>query len=360
MEQAKQQYQQEIARIRWDAEDGLVKERFQRFFEWYQTINPARSYDEDAIQRFRNLIELEDEIPDKQNREVKRNLNGLVSNIRYLQTNFDKNDIIQQVVERFIYSKGFRLNHEDTEANKEKILKLSSTENSPASTESSDKECNTTSELLSPDEDELIKESENLDDLSDSEIGPVGNENNEDEDMNIGPEDLEDEADKLLKQLQDFLEDADIENIINTPEIHPSPENLESENSEISEISEQYNHSSDSDNNFSHDDLFINTPSPQSSENSDSESTTSQETTTSEESDLGLQRLFNMGHQVTDADMANFYQNLYGMDPRNAAPAPNQTVLGRLEAIQAAAAATSISAPMFGGTGEEDPDEWII
>ena len=118
-----------------EVSEEIIEERFQRFWTWYQTIIPVRQYNEETKEHFRALLELEDEVTHTTNPSIRNHLKRIISSITYVRyDNLDKEDLLLQIVERFIYSKSFRLNEEETEENKEQILKTSSQENSEKNT----------------------------------------------------------------------------------------------------------------------------------------------------------------------------------------------------------------------------------
>src|SRR6516162_1789321 len=207
-------------------ERAIINKKFDEFWEWYKTITPAVVPSTQAVTTFVELLRLEDEITNSANTEVRRNLHQLIDQITYQDYGFDRNDVIAQIIDRFVYSEAFRLNNDQTEANREQILALSSNEGSPTeNTPEGNTPTKNSPQLLTPESesiksdssDELIKETE------------IINAESEDEDI-----DLQDDNEELL---------------INTPEIQPSPKTsdsefeIESESSEDSETSEESNNS---------------------------------------------------------------------------------------------------------------------
>ena len=91
---------------------------------------------------------LDEEIPDGSNRDAKKALNTLINSIVYHpNTPFNREDVIIQIREQFIYSKAFRLNEEQTAENKRIILE-SSKENTLTPEEESPK-------TISPESDSI-------------------------------------------------------------------------------------------------------------------------------------------------------------------------------------------------------------
>ncbi|MBV8802943.1 MAG: hypothetical protein JO131_08295, partial [Gammaproteobacteria bacterium] len=132
----------------------ILNQKFDRFWSWYITITPATGYNDELKGIFSKLMEWDTEVVDTRNRETNRLLIRLISNIIYLRTDiFDKEDVKIQIIDRIVYSQGFRLNDEETERNRERILHESDNdgyhENKGSDTEF------LTPILLSPEESEL-------------------------------------------------------------------------------------------------------------------------------------------------------------------------------------------------------------
>src|SRR5579862_7637528 len=112
------------------------------FWEWYQTITTAQNYDPIVKESFEKLLELEAEITEGNNKETRMHLNRVVKRTTYLDNDFIIQDVILLIIDRFIYSKNFRYNHEETEENRRQIMEsskentpeISSNENSPEKT----------------------------------------------------------------------------------------------------------------------------------------------------------------------------------------------------------------------------------
>ena len=264
----------------------ILEERFLNFWTWYQTIIAVRSYREEAKEEFKALLELEDVITETTNRWVRRHLTRLITNIIYTRHDtLNREELIIQIAERFVYSKNFKLNIEDTEINKERILKLSSQENSPEN--------------------------------------------------NNSPED------KSPKTI--------------TPEIL-SPIHSEDGEPIVDEEDQNGNEDEDQDEN-----LIINTPSELSSQNSDSEESTTSENSNKSENNFYLNLLFNNpinNNMATRLEMQEIFERVFGVDPRNPVQAQD-TITGKLQAIQNATAGYVVNAQTFHGKENEDPTEWI-
>ena len=142
--------------------ERILEERFQNFWTWYQTIIEVRSYREEAKDEFKALLELEDVITETTNRWVRKHLTRLITNIIYTRYDtLEREELIIQIAERFVYSNNFKLNIEDTEINKERILKLSSQENTPENNSPEDNSPKTiTPEILSPESSSIHSEDE--------------------------------------------------------------------------------------------------------------------------------------------------------------------------------------------------------
>lgn len=145
--------QRQIENLRRESEEQINNQKFDRFWIWYMTIAPTYRYSDDTKEVFKQLTEWEAEIADARNAEINRLLRRLISSILYTQyTTLDIEELKTQIRERFIYSQNFRLDNDETELNRERILRHSSQENTPSDSSNTDREYSPI--ILSPDENE--------------------------------------------------------------------------------------------------------------------------------------------------------------------------------------------------------------
>jgi hypothetical protein len=203
--QMREEEDQEQIEIMTTEKEQIVEEKFTLFWEWYQTITTAQSYSPEVKESFGKLLDLEAEITDMSNREARMHLNRVVKRTAYQNNDYITTDLIMQIIDRFIYSKNFKYNHEETEENRRQILK-SSKENTPEE---------------SPDEISPEKTPEIL--------SPIPSETKEHQ----SNEDIDEELDINTPHFPPEVENSDTEELtINNPEetnfnpiLPPQPEN---------------------------------------------------------------------------------------------------------------------------------------
>ena len=61
--------------------ENEIRERFTRFWNWYQTITSTQSHEEETKEHFTKLLLLGNEITDRSNKEINRLLNKLITSI---------------------------------------------------------------------------------------------------------------------------------------------------------------------------------------------------------------------------------------------------------------------------------------
>jgi len=155
-------------------EGKVLKNRFQQFWNWYQTITPVTRYTPITIKHFKILLENSQELPDQSNQLIKQNLKGLIETIIYQPTsNLNIKEIKTQVIEQFRYSKNFTLNEEETEENKKQILKTSQENTSESSNNQSPKSPNSETD------------SENISDTNNETNQDRNEEDDQNEEINI-------------------------------------------------------------------------------------------------------------------------------------------------------------------------------
>lgn len=91
-------------------ERAIVNQTFDRFLTWYRTIAPVEAPTTQVVVTLANHLKLEDEITNSANSEVRRNLHKLIDEINYRNTDFDRNEIISQTIDRYVYSQAFKAN----------------------------------------------------------------------------------------------------------------------------------------------------------------------------------------------------------------------------------------------------------
>jgi hypothetical protein len=149
-----------------------LEDKFDRFWDWYKTITTAVAYDNETKKRFKILLHLEETIAEASS-EIIWKVNRVIKSITYQRTFSNTDEIIEKIIEIFIFSKAFTLNEKETEDNKQSILTRKSQENTP--------EEGNTEESQSPKEEEIIIEEED----PISETDDLIEQNNEDQDEEI-------------------------------------------------------------------------------------------------------------------------------------------------------------------------------
>ena len=170
--------------------------KFNRFWNWYQTITLAVSYEDEAKKHFGMLLYIGEDIAGA-GYDVVRRITRMVRSIRHRRVDFNMDEMIMQIIDRFVYSHIFELDEEETEVNKQRVLTRSSDEG-------------TTDESNGNNSNEVSNESNSNE--SEEEIIAISP-NNSDDQINIE------------------YEDQDEEILINTGQISSSSEKSDSEES---------------------------------------------------------------------------------------------------------------------------------
>ena len=105
----------------WVIPQEELDSKFNLFWNWYQTITIAIVYDRETKKYFKVLLHLEETIAEASSEIIWR-INRVITSITYQQTFSNIDEIIERIIERFIFSQTFTLNIEETEVNKLKIL----------------------------------------------------------------------------------------------------------------------------------------------------------------------------------------------------------------------------------------------
>ena len=140
----------DIATYGFNITQGEVEDKFTLFYDWYQTEVPIVQIGDDTLHRFKRLLYLEAEIV-----HAVRDVNNFKNSMVYADTKYMSREVTTKIIDRFVFSENFTLNHEETEKKRQEMEMSGSEEEVSEETEQEEemKEEIITGEIIEEDDD---------------------------------------------------------------------------------------------------------------------------------------------------------------------------------------------------------------